>query len=45
MVVRATQGNSHELWTKYLVAIDDDVSADRRTLRVRSIIPLALRDR
>lgn len=42
--VRAKQGNSHELWTKYLVTIDDDVDADRRTFRIRSIVPLALRE-
>lgn len=42
--VRAKQGNSHELWTKYLITIDDDVAADRRMLRVRSVVPLALRE-
>jgi hypothetical protein len=36
--------NTHELQTKYLVTIDDNVVADRRTLRLRSITPLALRD-
>ena len=36
--------NIHELQTKYLVTIDDNVVADRRTLRLRSITPLALRD-
>jgi hypothetical protein len=43
--VREKLGNSHELQTKYLVTIDDDVVADRRTLRLRSITPLALRNR
>lgn len=42
--VQSTMGNSHELWTRYLITLDDDVSADRRTLRVRSVVPLALRD-
>jgi hypothetical protein len=36
--------NIHELQIKYLVTIDDNVVADRRTLRLRSIVPLALRD-
>jgi hypothetical protein len=36
--------NTHEVQTKYLVTIDDDVVADRRTFRLRSITPLALRD-
>jgi len=36
--------NIHELQIKYLVTIDDNVVADRRTLRLRSITPLALRD-
>jgi hypothetical protein len=43
--VREKISNSHELWTKYLVTIDDDVVAERRTLRLRSITPLALRNR
>lgn len=37
--------NIHEMQTKYLVTIDDNVVADRRTFRLRSITPLALRDR
>lgn len=37
--------NTHEMQTKYLVTIDDNVVDDRRTLRLRSITPLALRDR
>lgn len=36
--------NIHEVQTKYLVTIDDDVAADRRSFRLRSITPLALRD-
>ena len=36
--------NIHELQTKYLVTIDDNVVADRRTFRLRSVAPLALRD-
>lgn len=40
----AKMSNTHELQTKYLVTIDDDVVGDRRTLRLRSITPLALRD-
>lgn len=36
--------NMHEVQTKYLVTIDDNVVADRRTFRLRSIAPLALRD-
>jgi hypothetical protein len=35
--------NTHELQTKYLVTLDDNVVADRRTFRLRSIVPLALR--
>ena len=42
--VRATVSNSNELWTKYVITIDDDVASDRRTLRVRSVLPLAPRD-
>ncbi|HEY3804945.1 MAG TPA: hypothetical protein VGL61_20175 [Kofleriaceae bacterium] len=37
-------GNSNELWTKYVVTIDDDVTSDRRTLSVRSAVPLDVRD-
>jgi hypothetical protein len=37
--------NIHEMQTKYLVTIDDNIVKDRRTLRLRSITPLALRDR
>jgi hypothetical protein len=42
--VRSKMGNSHELWTKFVVTIDDDVSSDRRTFKVRSVLPLALRE-
>jgi hypothetical protein len=44
VVVQAKHGNSHELWTKYMITIDDDVASERRTLRVRSVVPLTLRD-
>jgi hypothetical protein len=37
--------NTHEMQIKYLVTIDDNVVDDRRTFRLRSITPLALRDR
>jgi hypothetical protein len=42
--VRATVSNSNELWTRYVITIDDDVASDRRTLRVRSVLPLSLRE-
>jgi hypothetical protein len=42
--VNSKHGNSNELWTKYVVTIDDDVKADRRELRVRSAVPLDIRD-
>ena len=37
--------NIHDRQTRYLVTIDDSVVKERRTLRLRSITPLALRDR
>lgn len=43
--VKSKMSNMHEVMTKYVITIDDDVSADRRKLRVRSVVPLALRDR
>jgi hypothetical protein len=42
--VRSKMSNMHELRVKYLVTIDDDVAGARRKLRLRSIVPLALRD-
>jgi hypothetical protein len=42
--VASTFGNSNELWTRYVVTIDDDVTAERRTLTVRSAVPLDVRD-
>jgi hypothetical protein len=36
-------GNSHELYTKYLVTIDDEVSGQQRTFTVRSIQPITVR--
>jgi hypothetical protein len=44
VVVQSKHGNSHELWTKYLVTIDDDVVAERRTLKVRSVVTLSMRE-
>jgi hypothetical protein len=43
--LQSKMSNTHELVTKYVITIDDDVVADRRQLRVRSVVPLALRDR
>jgi hypothetical protein len=45
VVVRSKMGNSHQLWTKYVVTIDDDVHSDRREMRVRSIVPVTMRQR
>jgi hypothetical protein len=42
--LRSKMSNMHELVTKYVITIDDDVVAERRKLRVRSVVPLALRD-
>jgi hypothetical protein len=42
--IRATVSNSNELWTRYVITIDDDVASDQRTLHVRSVLPLALRE-
>ncbi|HEX4456193.1 MAG TPA: hypothetical protein VH143_35270 [Kofleriaceae bacterium] len=42
--VRAKVSNSNELWTRYVVTIDDDVASDRRTLHFRSVLPLSLRE-
>jgi hypothetical protein len=42
--VRAKVSNSNELWTRYVITIDDDITAERRALHVRSVLPLALRD-
>jgi hypothetical protein len=42
--VRAKVSNSNELWTRYVITIDDDVTADRRALHVRSVLPLSLRE-
>ena len=43
--LRSKMSNTHELVTKYVITIDDDVASERRKLRVRSVVPLALRDR
>jgi hypothetical protein len=42
--VQSKMSNMHELLTKYLITIDDDVSSDRRVFKVRSVMPLALRE-
>jgi hypothetical protein len=42
--LRSKMSNMHELVTKYVITIDDDVASERRKLRVRSVVPLALRD-
>ena len=44
ILVRGKMGNSHELWAKYLVTIDDDVSQTVRKLGLRSIQPLVMRE-
>ena len=43
LYIRSTMGNSHELFTKYLVTIDDEVAGQERTLSVRSIQPIDVR--
>jgi hypothetical protein len=43
VLVESTMGNTHELATKLLVTIDDDLAADQRSLKLRSLTPLALR--
>jgi hypothetical protein len=43
--VMAKHGNSNELWTRYVVTIDDDLAGERRTLKFRSAVPIAVRDR
>jgi hypothetical protein len=42
--VRAKVSNSNELWTRYVITTDDDVTSERRSLHVRSVLPLALRE-
>jgi hypothetical protein len=37
--------NMHEVITKYVITIDDDVTGARRKLHVRGVVPLALRDK
>jgi len=41
--IRSTMGNSHELYTKYLVTIDDEVTGQQRTFSVRSLQPITVR--
>lgn len=40
--VHAMHSNTAELMTKYVITIDDDVTAEHRRLRVRSAFPLPL---
>jgi hypothetical protein len=44
LLVRSKMGNSHELWAKYLVTIDDDVVSELRKFSMRSIQPLVMRE-
>jgi len=40
LIKRSTMGNSHEVTAFSVVTIDDDVTADKRTLKLRAITPL-----
>lgn len=40
LLKRSTMGNSHELSVASVVTIDDDVHAEKRTLKLRAITPL-----
>jgi hypothetical protein len=45
ILVQSKMGNSHELWAKYLVTIDDDVASELRKFSLRSIQPLVMREK
>ncbi|HEX7703542.1 MAG TPA: hypothetical protein VF403_22535, partial [Kofleriaceae bacterium] len=44
ILVQSKMGNSHELWAKYLVTIDDNVVSELRKFSLRSIQPLVMRE-
>ena len=44
ILVQSKMGNSHELWAKYLVTIDDNVVSESRKFSLRSIQPLVMRE-
>jgi len=43
VLLASTYGTGHELSVKYIVTIDDDVSEGKRTLSIRSIEPVTIR--
>lgn len=43
LIKRSTMGNSHEVTAFSVVTIDDDVEADKRTLKLRAITPMSSR--
>ncbi len=43
LIKRSTMGNSHELTAFAVVTIDDDVTSDKRTLKLRAITDLKSR--
>jgi hypothetical protein len=43
LIKRSTMGNSHEVTAFAVVTIDDDVTADKRTLKLRAIAPMTSR--